>query len=96
MRIRILRNFSNKGVSYQAGVIVDVGPGDAEKWCSHGLAMKDKSVDIPEVKAPETPDVDIPSENVIDALQSKSSPLVEEVNTKPEVRKPKAKAKRKK
>ena len=50
MRIRILRNFNHTGIIYTAGTVVDVNPETANRWCSHGLAMQDKSVDVPEVK----------------------------------------------
>ena len=51
MRIRIKRDFSYEDRSYQAGTVANVSQEKGNRWCSHGLAMEDKSVDIPEIKA---------------------------------------------
>ena len=50
MRIRIKRNFSYEDRSYQAGTVANVSQEKGERWCSHGLAMQDKSMDVPKVK----------------------------------------------
>ena len=71
MRIRIIRTFANKGRIYQAGTVVDVNSEDANRWCAHGLAMKDKSMDgAPEVK------VEV-GESIIPIDQMPSQPPIE-------------------
>ena len=52
VRIRIIKSFNYKETNYQAGTVVDISPEVANRWCGHGLAMEDKSMDgAPEVKS---------------------------------------------
>ena len=50
MRVRILKPFyhARKKRAYKPNEIVDAKKDEAELWMHHGMAMQDKSVEVPE------------------------------------------------
>ncbi len=52
MRVRILKPFyyAKRKVSYKPNDIVNINKDDAELWMRHGMAMQDKTLEIPEKK----------------------------------------------
>ena len=52
MRVRILKPFyhARKKIAYKPNEVVDVKKDEAELWMYHGMAMQDKSVEVPERK----------------------------------------------
>jgi hypothetical protein len=52
MRVRILKPFyhARKKRAYKPNEIVDVKKDEAELWMYHGMAMQDKSMEVPERK----------------------------------------------
>lgn len=49
MRIRILKKFYYRDMDrmMEPGKVENIPDTDAEVWCKSGLAMKDKSLDVP-------------------------------------------------
>lgn len=45
MRVRILKDFTDKGRTYHAGEIIDADLSEAYAWAKSGLVMQDKSLD---------------------------------------------------
>ncbi len=45
MRVRVLKDFSTAGRSYQAGEVVDMDFSEAHDLAKSGLVMQDKSLD---------------------------------------------------
>ena len=45
MRIRILKDFTDKGRTYHAGEIVNADLSEVYVWAKSGLVMQDKSLD---------------------------------------------------
>lgn len=52
MRVRILKPFyhARKKRAYKPNEVVDARKDEAELWMRHGMAMQDKSVEVPETK----------------------------------------------
>ena len=52
-RVRIVRSFYWKAENrtMRAGDVGEVPDADAQLWLRHGMAMQDKTVDVPETKA---------------------------------------------
>jgi len=67
MRIRVLRRFYYKtqGRVLDSGDVLNIPDEEARIWIHHGMAMEDKTIDVPEMKP-----VD-PAEEVVEVEKPK-------------------------
>jgi len=71
MRVRIKKTFyyAKQNRNLRPGDVVNVPEDEAGIWLHHGMAMQDKSVDVPEMKGEVIPGVEMTIESFGEAIQ---------------------------